>query len=130
VLEPQTAYLAAERTNEEDLRAIEEALRFMESSRDDIQAWTQADLGFHLSIASATHNPLITSILDPLTEPLRRVISAGHYDPSGTEAGLEAHKRILTGIRKPDPDAAFQSMLSHLVDSEHRLSKVGFYLQE
>jgi DNA-binding FadR family transcriptional regulator len=130
MLEPQTAYLAAERASNTDLKAIEDAFNYMELSRNDLHSWTQADLDFHLAVASATHNPLITSILDPLTEPLRRVISAGHYDPTGTEAGLEAHKKILDAIRKPEPEAAYQSMLSHLIDSERRLSKVGFLLDE
>jgi DNA-binding FadR family transcriptional regulator len=128
MIEPQSARLAAQRAREEDVRKIMEILHHMEASRTDSQEWTDADLQFHLAIASATQNPLLSSILDPLTGPLKRVIAAGHSDPSGTQAGLEAHRRIVEAIRDKDGDSAYQAMLEHLIDSEQRLAKLGFLL--
>lgn len=130
MLEPNCASLAAQRADENDLGEIQAALIRMEESRNDSQAWTSADLQFHLAVASATHNPLITSILDPLTGPLGSVIAAGHMDPNGTEAGLKAHSKILKAIQGHKADDAYQSMMEHLIDSERRLTKLGFLLEE
>jgi DNA-binding FadR family transcriptional regulator len=95
----------------------------MESHRDDLQAWSGADLEFHRAIAGATHNPLVRSIIDALIDPLLVVIAAGYADPQGTHAGLEAHTRITTAIHNHDSQAAHQAMLDHLTDSEQRLRK-------
>lgn len=124
MIEPDSASLAAKRASEEDLCAIQAALQEMESHRDDLQAWSGADLEFHRAIAGATHNPLVRSIIDALIDPLRIVIAAGYADPHGTQAGLEAHTRITTAIQNHDSPAAHQAMLEHLNDSEQRLSKI------
>lgn len=97
----------------------------MEEHRADSQAWSQADLDFHRTIASATHNPLVQSIIDALIDPLMKVIAAGHTEPSGTEAGLLAHKRIFDAIKNRNDQQAYQAMLDHLTDSEQRLSKIA-----
>jgi len=128
MLEPPSAQMAALRHEPADLEVIIAALQRMEHNRNDSTAWTNADLDFHLAIAAATHNPLVRSILDPLTASLRKVIAAGHVDPSGIRAGLEAHRRILEAIRRHDGEDAYQSMMNHLTDSEQRLSKLGFNL--
>jgi len=130
MLEPDSARLAAQRADEADLQAIQSALNSMKEHREDREAWTDADLEFHLAVAAATHNPLVRSILHPLMNPLRKVIAAGQVDPSGTQAGLEAHQQIFTAIEQGNPEDAHQSMLDHLLDSEQRLSALGFKPQD
>jgi DNA-binding FadR family transcriptional regulator len=130
MLEPESARLAAKRAEQEDIEAIQAAYDDMEKSRGDGEAWSQADLQFHLAVTTAAHNPLIQSVLNPLTEPLREVIEVGLSEPSGAQAGLAAHKRILDAIQNHDPDLACQAMLDHLLDSEKRLSVIGFQLGE
>lgn len=130
MLEPESARLAAERATPADLAAIQTALEAMEKHREDSRVWSDADLKFHVAVASATHNPLITSVLEPLTDPLRRVIAAGHMDPHGVEAGLQAHWRIFEALSQHDADEAYQAMLDHLSDSEQRLSTLGFGLND
>lgn len=124
MLEPESARLAAERSEDEDITRIEQALQRMRDSQDDSEAWSEADLDFHLCVATATKNPLLRSILDPLSKPLHRVIAAGYLDPEGTRSGLEAHERVLDAIRQHNPENAYQAMLAHLLDSRQRLSKL------
>jgi GntR family transcriptional repressor for pyruvate dehydrogenase complex len=126
MLEPESTYLAAERATEKDIARIRAALQSMERNREDSVAWTNADLDFHLAIASASHNPLVNSLLEPLTDSLRKVIAVGHIDPSGAEAGLLAHRQILKAIQDRAADRARQAMLDHLIDSQQRLSGLGF----
>jgi len=128
MIEPEVARLAALHATDEDLEAIRAAYENMDNNRENRQAWTRADLQFHHEIAGATKNPLIQSILNPLNEPLLKVIEAGLAEPSGVEAGLSAHRRIIAAIEAHDPEEAKQAMLDHLMDSEQRVSKVGYEL--
>jgi GntR family transcriptional repressor for pyruvate dehydrogenase complex len=124
-LEPQAALLAAQRGTPEAHAAVEAALAAMRAHRDDPAAWTAADLEFHLAVASASGNPLMRSILNPLTDSLRTAIQAGYVDRRNVAAGLEAHTRILDAILLGDGPAAHQAMLDHLLDSEARLAKLA-----
>lgn len=129
MIEPEVARLAALHATDEDLEAIRSAYDRMHRNRENREVWTQADLQFHLAIAGATKNPLIQSILNPLNEPLLKVIEAGLEEPSGVEAGLRAHREIISAIEDHDPERAHQAMLDHLMDSEERVSLVGYELQ-
>lgn len=124
MVEPESASLAAQRATSEELAAIRQQLKAMEEHRDDSQAWSQADLDFHRAVTAATHNPLLCSILNALIEPLRQVISAGHADPLGPQAGLQAHRRILESIETNNSEEAHQAMMEHLLDSERRLVSI------
>ena len=125
MIEPKVARLAAERATGEDITSIQEAYDLMVENHHDRAAWTQADLGFHLAVADTTQNPLIQSILKPLNKPLMKVIEAGMMaEPSGVEAGLNAHLKIMNAIQDHDPAQAEQAMLEHLEDSEQRVSKL------
>lgn len=121
MIELESVRLAAQRADEQDLQAIEAAFHTMVEEQGDSAAWSQADLQFHLAIATAAHNPLLPTLLAPLIGPLRDAIAAGHADPAGPAAGLEAHERIIQALRERDPDAAYRAMVDHLLDSEQRL---------
>lgn len=121
MIEPDSASLAAQRATPDEVEIIRRQLKAMEENQHDSQAWSQADLDFHCAVTAATHNPLLCSILNALIEPLRQVISAGHADPYGPQAGLHAHSRILAAIEAHDSQGAYQAMLEHLFDSEQRL---------
>ncbi len=129
MIEPESARLAAQRASEQEIENIWSAYSVMKDYQHDKVQWSQADLDFHLAIASASHNPLVLSILDPLTEPLTKVIAAGLMEKSATEAGLEAHKQITETIQNHDPERAYSAMFEHLLDSERRLLRIGFDLQ-
>lgn len=123
MIEPENAALAAQRATPAELDNITATLVQMEAHQDDLEAWSQADLEFHRAIAAATHNPLARSLIDALIDPLQVVIAAGHTNPYGTQAGLEAHRRITEVIRNKDQTSAYQAMLEHLIDSEKRVSQ-------
>ena len=128
MIEPENARLAAQRASEDDILAIQLQIKTMEESQDDIAVWSDADINYHLSIASATQNPLVVNILNTLIDPLRAVISVGYTEPEGTNAGLEAHHRIADAIQSGSGEEAYQAMLTHLIDSEQRLIKVDPHL--
>ena len=58
IVEPAAARLAALRSDDTHLTALDEALAAMESATDDLAAVT-ADLAFHRALLAATHNEQI-----------------------------------------------------------------------
>jgi GntR family transcriptional regulator, transcriptional repressor for pyruvate dehydrogenase complex len=127
MLEPECARLAAERGTPRDMDLLIRTLFRMEENQTDSVAWSNADLDFHLAVAETAHNPLVLSILKPLTDTLCKVIKVGYMDPQGTLAGLEAHRQILKSIQSQDPLLAHKAMLEHLIDSQMRVKKLGFH---
>ncbi len=126
MLEPDCAALAAERGSDEDFQRISTAFDEMMANKDDMAAWSISDLKFHQAVTLAAHNPLVMSILEPLTDSLQRVIAAGYIDPQGVTAGLTAHKQIMDAIQKRESTLAKKAMLDHLVDSKDRIIRLGY----
>jgi GntR family transcriptional repressor for pyruvate dehydrogenase complex len=112
MIEPECARLAAERASDEEVQAIETAMRMMEDNLEDAMVTT--------AIATATHNPLIGSILDPVIAPLHRLIVATHAYPTRMAIALRGHRNVFQALRGRDPDAAYQAMLDHLLAGERR----------
>lgn len=120
-LEATIARLAAERADEKDLEQLAQDLCRMTEHRDSVGDWTDADLDFHLTLATATHNPFFTLLLQPLIVLMRGVIAEGFLLPGSTDSGLAAHNALYECIAHRDPEGAAQAMQNHLSDSEARV---------
>lgn len=121
-IESTTARLAAERGSEHDLEQIESHLDAMRRAAKDEQKWTEADLGFHVAVAEASHNPFLSTLLAPLVKVIEQTIAASFRSRPAVRAGLRAHEQILDRIREHDAAGAEQAMREHLADSERRLT--------
>lgn len=121
ILEGQNVRLAAERADEHDLALLAKYLKRMNEHGGVIEKWAQADLDFHMAIASATHNPFLRVLLEPLVDQLRGVIAKPYAVPGAVERGLEAHTRVFNCIKNRDPEGAHAAILEHLLDSEARV---------
>lgn len=115
MFEPGIAYLAAQRAKPEHITAIAEAVSTMETSLENADVFIAADNKFHNSLALATGNALISSLMDPIIELLieqrRYVFKSKH---GGPRAGQVYHKRILKAIKEKNAEAARQAMIDHL----------------
>jgi len=124
ILEPEIAALAASRAEEQHLAAMREAIAVMDRTRDDADAFVEADLDFHLSLAEAAGNPLILSLIDPIVGLLREQRTRTFYVKGGPERGQSHHRRILEAIEQHDPERARAAMHAHLAqvreDSQRR----------
>jgi GntR family transcriptional regulator, transcriptional repressor for pyruvate dehydrogenase complex len=121
ILEGSNARLAAQRADQPDLEQLEDCLVRMRQHAGSIDKWSEADLDFHLSVARATHNPLLSVLLEPLVDQLRGVIAEGYLVPGAVDRGLEAHIRILDSIKNREPEQAYEAIMDHLSDSEARV---------
>ena len=127
VLEKELAELAAERATTEDLAEIEKYLDLMEKSVSDPVSFLEADLNFHLAIASASHN----SILLTAVQLIRNLMQQWMGHASGVQGvptlAVEQHRGIFLAIAERNRAEARRRMTEHLVSMAEALmtSKYG-----
>src|SRR6266852_1896818 len=114
ILEPEIAALAAARAQESDLATMREAVAVMDRAGRDPDAYIEADLDFHLSLAEAAANPLILSLIDSIVGLLREQRMKIFKVSGGPERGQVHHKRILEAMERRDPERAREAMKAHL----------------
>lgn len=115
-LEIQSAMLAAERRDEQDLEAIRQILHAMRNHLGDLEAFTRLDVAFHLSIAAASHNTLMVALIESIRDALRNTISAG-LQSRGQSLQFEkiqlAHEQLYETLVEGNVQAAVQAMAQH-----------------
>lgn len=119
-LEVEIAGLAAERATDEDIEAMEAALKRMVECTGDAEQFTHCDLGFHAALAAATQNDLYSVLLTPITDLLLEFrLTAYRYDPQGSvEGALTHHPEIMERVKARDAEGARQAMRDHLRQAE------------
>ena len=122
MVEPECARLAAERATAEEVAAIARQEVALEDHQGDVALTSRADLDFHLAIAAGTHNPLISSLLNPVIVPLQKFFTVAHVIPDRVGIALQGHRAILSAIQERDAERAFQAMLDHLETGRPRFS--------
>lgn len=114
ILEVEIAGLAAARATEKEIAVMREAVKVMDESLNDADAFIAADNNFHAALAEATQNTLIliliNSIVHLLSEQRKQIFETG----DGPRRGQIHHKRILECVIKHDPEAARAAMRAHL----------------
>lgn len=115
VLEVHMAGVAAERSSDDDLPAVNDAHAAMAGavvagqSADELAV---LDLEFHRAIGRATHNELFLILLDSLGEGLLDV--RRHNLRLIAEHTVEQHDAIRERIEARDPQGARDAMAAHL----------------
>jgi GntR family transcriptional regulator, transcriptional repressor for pyruvate dehydrogenase complex len=129
VMEPEIASLAATRISDECIATMQEAFDKMEASMNNVEAFVESDLDFHLALAEATQNPIILAILDSVIDLLREQRIITSLSTGVVQHGQSHHKIIIEAVKRRDPIAAREAMRDHLEqirqDSEasHNLSR-------
>jgi GntR family transcriptional regulator, transcriptional repressor for pyruvate dehydrogenase complex len=114
ILEPEIAGMAATRADTEDLASMREQIRIMDEARKDPDAFIEADLDFHLTLAEAAANPIILSLIDSIVGLLREQRMGIFQVEGGPERGQYHHKKIMEAIEHKDSGGAREAMKAHL----------------
>ena len=112
ILEMFSARLSAVRGDE---RQKEEILAQFYRYRDKAEEgadYVEEDMILHLKIARASHNPVLESMISLLIPDTIRL--SLKYADRNYRRGTEEHWNIVEAIGKGDPDAAFETMQSHM----------------
>jgi DNA-binding FadR family transcriptional regulator len=123
-LEPIIAKEAAINATEVDIRSIKEAMTVAEKAA----TWHEyeiADDKFHLLIANATQNPLLTSMFSYLNT-IRRAVSWSKVQrisvgPDIGHPSFLEHQEITASIKQRDANGAATVMRTHLYSVSQRL---------
>ena len=119
-MEAWSAFLAAQRATEEDIKRLENILKEMRKAFEQGRSWEKQDADFHLSIAQATHNTIQTHIMSTIYDLLRESVARVFKDRSKVKKLLDQHNRMFSAIKNHSPDKARKRTLEHLnyVESE------------
>jgi len=126
VLESGSAALAARHRSEEQLQALHATLVEMEACLADEQAGEQADIKFHLQIAEAAQNPVLTELVRSLSQRLhdsmRDTRALWFYaERRSAERLLKEHTAIYEAIAAQDEQQAISRMEGHIAKVERVL---------
>jgi GntR family transcriptional repressor for pyruvate dehydrogenase complex len=114
VLEVGVAGLAAERATGDQIAAMAEEVTGMFASVEDSQAFLLHDIRFHRSVAMASGNPILASLVEMVSslyfEQRQRAL------PRGRDLRETAitHRNIYHAVRAHDSDRARREMSVHL----------------
>ena len=112
-IEMESARLAAERADEEDIRRIEHALNIMSESIHDYTRYSMGDYRFHLSIARASKNGIFYRVMMKLRDILYSHFEEMNRD-LGPEMSIENHKKIFAAIKNGQAQQARELMKENI----------------
>jgi DNA-binding FadR family transcriptional regulator len=120
-LEILSARLAAERATAEDLAGLAEGLETLRRSTEDVRSFVEADVAFHLQVASTAKNTVLQDILHSVRALLLAWVQRTSQDTTSAKVSYEEHSRVFDAIRNGDPDAAEEAMRHHMSIASARL---------
>ncbi|MEG0260299.1 MAG: FadR/GntR family transcriptional regulator [Lysinibacillus sp.] len=128
ILEAGIVANAAQKRTTEDLAKMRLHLEEMIAHSENAELGERADLAFHLAIAKAADNVLLSTLMqhvsDLMTEAMRETRRICLYSEKQTLAQLnEQHLEIYHQIEKQDAMAAEQAMKAHLLFVEEVLAE-------
>lgn len=119
-LETQSARLAAERRTDAEVALIARTIFAMRENLDDLEAYADLDVQFHLILAEAARNKVMYYLIGSIRESLRDAVLEGLHHRR-TKKQLERvqllHEQILAEVKRQDPYGAERAMSAHFDDA-------------
>jgi GntR family transcriptional repressor for pyruvate dehydrogenase complex len=120
-LEPPVAELVATKGSREGVARLRRTLKAMRdhASRNDFDAYFDADKAFHVALSEAAGNPLVSAALAPLVDTMEQKVYrefTHHYylrNVSDLQHVVALHSEILEAIAGGDGRKAFAKMVEH-----------------
>ena len=118
MLERWSARLAAKQSSSGDLAEMRRLLDAMDAERDDVAAFNELDTDFHVAMAEAAHNVLITEMTTAIRHSMRAMVlesfrQHGHWHELSDQL-REQHRAIFQAIQNGDSRAAADAVEEHL----------------
>jgi GntR family transcriptional repressor for pyruvate dehydrogenase complex len=123
-LEPQLAALAAGRATPANLLELEEVLR-QPIAEVGPEESLRLDLEFHMLLARAAQNPLMSSINTLVCSWTSATRVLSHSTRYAREVSYLGHRAILAAVARGDVNEARDAMTRHLTDVAE-LTRTGF----
>lgn len=114
VLEVGACGFAAEKATAEHKTALADEVASMFASIDDPQQYLLHDMRFHRTVASASGNPVLATLIDTLAQLVWETRRASVAQATDLKESAEMHRRIYRAIRAGDVERARREMAEHL----------------
>ncbi len=121
MIEPDLAYLAAERATKEEIEMMKEVLDLQEEKIARGESGTDVDRNFHYIMARAAKNKVLLRITDNIIDLLAESREQYLQVEGRPQKSILHHREVLEAIRARDPERAEKCMLEHLMDIETSL---------
>jgi DNA-binding FadR family transcriptional regulator len=117
-VEPAAAAQAARNRSDQDITAMRAALKAMRTAGEDHDAYTRADLEFHVAIGAASGNPLFRSLTSAtkvaLFEFLQTLVISVFTEEQTLTISHAKHARVFEAIAAQDEEGARLAMVQLL----------------
>lgn len=117
-LEMSIAGLAAERATSEQMTLMAEEITGMYASLTDPEQYLVHDMQFHQTIAAASNNRILTSLMNMVARILFESRSKTVHRALDLKESAEQHHNIYRAMRERDPQSARSAMHDHLVETQ------------
>lgn len=117
MIEPQIAYLAAQRATPENIDKIRKIMEKMQNANNMKTDYTPYDVAFHTAVAECTQNDVLHRILPIICESIRE----GYRETVNVEGSFKraiiSHTSIYEAIRKGGAELAKLETEKHLLQT-------------
>lgn len=124
LIEPQLAYLAAERATAADIAKMEEQIRIQEEELLSGEPLPTPERTLHDLLFRAAKNKILVRIMDSLMDSLAESRDKYLQIESRPQRSLARHKEILAAVKAGDAPLAADIMREHLEETESMLFEV------
>ncbi len=114
-LEMSIAGLAAERATSEQMTLMSEEIAGMFATLDEPEQFLIHDMNFHQTVAAASGNRILTSLMNMVAKILFEARSKTVKRVTDLKESAEMHRRIYRAVRERSPEAARTTMRDHLL---------------
>jgi GntR family transcriptional regulator, transcriptional repressor for pyruvate dehydrogenase complex len=113
-IEPSCARLAARNRLPADLRRLEAANDALAAS-ENLDGFLEANVDWHVAVASASHNEILTGIMIALSRAIYTATrTEGFVNDEVRTITVRAHRSVTRAIKERDEDAAVRRMTRHV----------------
>ncbi len=106
IIEPKASYLAALRATEAEISGIKAAFDALYACIGQTEKVPAADIVFHRSIYSASHNVVLQHLGLLITPLMQTQVVMTTDAPGSFEKGLPLHRKVTDAIARRDPKRA------------------------
>ena len=127
-LESWSAFLAAQRANEEDINELRRLYAIMEKQASRGGWDSEVDAAFHYAITAASQNSLQMHVLDSIHSLFNATIQVALVEFNRQKGHIERlltqHREIMEAIADRQPELARQKMMIHLTMVEEKMAQL------
>lgn len=114
LLEPDTAALAAQRRTEEDLLRMRKAVDQMEAAAMRGEDYHSYDYQFHISIAQATQNSVVTRMFPVIFDAIEKGYAQTAHVKGSFARAINYHREILDALTRQEAQTAQALLQLHI----------------